>query len=103
MFLHTVSNPGRKDLHRRASIVWITFGSAYEGDPDLCTAPRDALADGRAPRYTEPFKRALLNRGVDALGGTFIVSAVHTDEQIDRTARAVEAALRQMQADEVLR
>ena len=89
--------------HQRASIVWIVFGSAWEGDAELCTAPRAALAEGRAPRYTEPFKRALLNRGVDALGGTFIVSAVHADAQIDRTAAAVEDALRQMKADEVLR
>ncbi len=89
--------------HQRASIVWIVFGSAWEGDAELCAAPRQALAEGRAPRYAEPFKRALLNRGVDALGGTFIVSAVHTDAQIDRTADAVEDALRRMRADGVLR
>ena len=89
--------------HQRASIVWIVFGSAWDGDAELCAAPRQALAEGRAPRYTEPFKRALLNRGVDALGGTFIVSAVHTDAQIDRTADAVEDALRRMRADGVLR
>ena len=89
--------------HQRASMVWIVFGVTHDGDPELCTAPRETVAEGRAPRYGEPFKRALLNRGVDALGGAFIVSAVHTDEQIDHTAAAVEDALQRMKADEVLR
>ena len=88
--------------HQRASIVWIVFGTTNEDDPELCTPPRKTAADGRAPRYSEPFKRALLNRGVDALGGTFIVSAVHTDTQIDHTITAVEDALTRMKADEVL-
>ena len=89
--------------HQRASMVWIVFGVTHDGDPELCTAPRETVAEGRAPRYGEPFKRALLNRGVDALGGAFIVSAVHTDEQIDHTAAAVEDALQRIKADEVLR
>ena len=89
--------------HQRASMVWTVFGVTHDGDPELCTAPRETVAEGRAPRYGEPFKRALLNRGVDALGGAFIVSAVHTDEQIDHTAAAVEDALQRMKADEVLR
>ena len=89
--------------HQRASMVWLVFGATHDGDPELCTASREAVADGRAPRYSEPFKRALLNRGVDALGGAFIVSAVHSDAQIDHTVAAAEDALRKMKADEVLR
>lgn len=89
--------------HQRASMVWIVFGTTHENDPELCTAPRQAIAEGRAPHYSTPFKRALLNRGVDALGGTFIVSAVHTETQIDHTVVAVEDALQRMKAAEVLR
>lgn len=89
--------------HQRASMVWIVFGSNYDGDPELCAASHTALREGKEPRYTAPFKRALLNQGVDAIGGMFVVSAVHTGEHIDRTAAAVEDALNQMRMDEVLR
>ena len=85
-------------------MVWLVFGTTHDGDPELCTAPREVVADGRAPRYSEPFKRALLNRGVDAIGG-----ALHRQRRPYRRADRPHRrgrwriALRQMKADEVLR
>ena len=88
--------------HQRASMVWIVFGNSYDGDHELCTASHKVLSTGREPRYTEPFKRALLNQGIDLLGGTFIVSAAHTNQQIDVTVAAIEEALHRMRAEELI-
>ncbi len=49
---------------------------------------------------TMSLKRAMLNHGVDLMGGCGgFTSGVHTDEDIDRTVVAFEASLREMKAE----
>ena len=48
-------------------------------------------------------KRAMLNHGVDLMGGSGgFTSGVHTDEDIERTVLAFEASLREMKAEGLL-
>ena len=45
-------------------------------------------------------KRAMLNHGVDLMGGSGgFTSGVHTDEDIDRTIKAFETSVREMKAE----
>jgi glutamate-1-semialdehyde 2,1-aminomutase len=46
--------------------------------------------------------QAMLNHGVHLMGTRAIVSAVHSDEDIDATVSAFEAALRDMKADRLI-
>ena len=53
-----------------------------------------------APKVTAALKRALINHGVDPMGGrTGFVSGVHTDADIDHTIEAFEAAVGEMHAE----
>jgi glutamate-1-semialdehyde 2,1-aminomutase len=59
------------------------------------------------PRMAMPLamtlKRAMLNHGVDLMGGAGgFTSGVHTEEDIDRTAEAFEASLREVKAEGLL-
>ena len=48
-------------------------------------------------------KRAMLNHGVDLMGGSGgFTSAVHTEQNIDQTVKAFEAAVREMKAEGLL-
>ncbi len=68
-----------------------------DGDPSAEGPPRMAMP------VTMTLKRAMLNHGVDLMGGSGgFTSGVHTDEDIDRTVEAFEASLREMKADGVL-
>ena len=49
------------------------------------------------------FKRALINHGVDLMGGSGgFVSAVHTDADIDDTIKAFEAAVAELRAEDLV-
>ena len=67
--------------------------------------------DGAAPQATVPttpaavvwpFRRSLLNRGVDLIGMGALVSCVHTDTDIDATVDAFEGALGDLRAAQIL-
>jgi glutamate-1-semialdehyde aminotransferase len=52
---------------------------------------------------TMSLKRAMLNHGVDLMGGAGgFTSGVHTEEDIDRTAKAFDASVREMQVEGLL-
>jgi glutamate-1-semialdehyde aminotransferase len=52
---------------------------------------------------TMTVKRAMLNHGVDLMGGSGgFTSGVHTDEDINLMVAAFEASLREMKAEGVL-
>jgi glutamate-1-semialdehyde 2,1-aminomutase len=61
--------------------------------------------DGKTPPRTAaevalPLKQVMLNHGVDLMGMTGgLVSGVHSDEDVDHTLEAFEAALTEMQAE----
>ncbi len=80
--------------HGIASIVHIVLGVECDCDGEICTLPHAKLADATSARRSEPLKLAMLNEGVDMLGGIgFMVSAVHEEEHVDRTVEAFENAL----------
>jgi len=64
----------------------------------------DSALPPRMPvSLTMCLKRAMLNHGVDLMGGSGgFTSGVHTDEDIDRTVEAFEASLRELKAERFL-
>lgn len=66
-------------------------------------APGGALPARTAPVLVTALKRGMLNHRVDLMGGTGgFVSGVHTEADIDLTAAAFEAVVREMQAEGLL-
>ena len=77
-----------------ASIVHVVLGAECDCDGEICTLPHAALADAGSARRSETLKLAMLNEGVDMLGGIgFMVSSSHEEEHIDRTIEGFENAL----------
>ena len=80
-------------MHGLASVVHIALGVEAE-DEDISTVPHEELASATSGDISGPLKLAMLNVGVDMMGGIgFMVSAVHTEEEIDRTSGAFERSL----------
>ena len=83
--------PGQ--VHGLASVVHIALGIDAD-DEGISTVPHDELAKATAGDRAAMIKLAMLNEGVDMMGGIgFMVSAVHSENDIDRTTEAFERAL----------
>jgi len=84
-----------------ASYFHILFGKDCPSERDGIEWPVDALPPQRMPAaLTAALKRAMLNHGVDLMGGQGgFTSGVHTDDDIDRTVEGFAATLREMQAE----
>ena len=86
-------------VHGIASIVHVVLGLECDCGGDICTLPHSEIArvtgaDAEYGGLSGPLKMAMLNEGVDMMGGIgFMVSATHRDEDIDRTAEAFERSL----------
>ena len=81
-------------VHGLASIVHLALGVECECGGDICTTPHSELAEATAGPKAERIKLAMLNESVDMMGGIgFMVSAAHTEDQVDRTVGAFERAL----------
>ena len=83
-------------IHGIASIVHVVLGAECECSGDICTLPHSEIARATGAQL-EPgglsvtLKQAMLIEGVDTMGGiAFMVSAVHSEEEIDRTVEAFE-------------
>ena len=85
-----------------SSLVMVAFG--IESEPEeLWKIPADKLHAAGKPGAPQGFKRAMLNAGVDIMGGRgFIVSAVHTEKDVDRTLLAFEECLTKMRSDDLV-
>lgn len=83
-----------------ASLVHVTLGVPHECTGDICQLDHQQIR-GSMPRLkNEALKRSLINAGVDPMGGrTLIISATHTEREIDFTIGAYEEALQAMRAD----
>lgn len=80
--------------HGIASIVHVALGVECDCGGDICTLPHSALEKATGPQHSGPLKLAMLNEGVDMMGGIgFMVSAAHREQDIDRTVEAFERAL----------
>ncbi len=89
--LNRMEVPGQ--VHGLASVVHVALGVDAE-DEEISTVPHDELAQATAGSRAARIKLAMLNEGVDMMGGIgFMTSAVHTEDEIDRTSEAFERAL----------
>ena len=94
--LNKMEVPGQ--VHGLASIVHVVLGVDAE-DEEISTVSHDTLAEATAAQSSK-LKLAMLNEGVDMMGGIgFMVSAAHTDDEVDRTAEAFERALTALRAE----
>ncbi len=91
-----------------ASMVHIILGQDVERPDDGMTwdwsqhgGPRSALPM-TASEVAWPFRRALLNHGVDLMGMGALVSCVHTEADIDATIESFGAAFSDLRRDEIL-
>lgn len=86
-------------VHGVSSIVHVALGVECGCGGGICTCPHDRLAKATAAQ-AGPLKLAMLNEGIDTMGGIgFMVSAVHSQKDIDRTADAFERALLAMRRE----
>ena len=91
-----------------ASMVHLVLGSelprpddGFTWDWDPLGGPRSKLPDTPAA-IMWPFRRAMLNHGVDLMGTGALVSCVHGDAEISGTLDAFEAALADLRRGEIL-
>ena len=88
--------------HGVASIVNFQIGNDCDCDRVICTQPMDKLKEGTRAQVLQPLYRASLNAGLDWMGGTFFVSAVHTEGDIDASVSAFEEALSACRDEDVI-
>ena len=90
------ATPGR--VYGVASLVNIALGTQWDADDEVGSATHELLNGSR--KHAQPLKLAMLNEGVDMMGGRgFLVSATHTDSDVDETVHAFERAVAAMQKD----
>ena len=89
-------------VHGIASIVHVVLGAESEDQGENCTVPHSVLAE-RTAAQSGPLKLAMLNEGIDMMGGIgFIVSAAHEEKDIDDTVDGFERALHALRAESVV-
>ena len=78
-----------------SSIVHMRLGVDHECDHAYCSAD----GGGYAKPVVDLIHRGLINEGVWSRPDTFILSAAHSDADIDRTLEAYEGSLQQARAE----
>ncbi|MCZ6867788.1 MAG: aminotransferase class III-fold pyridoxal phosphate-dependent enzyme [Chloroflexi bacterium] len=88
--------------HGVSSLVLVAFG--VESDPEeVWKIPHETLHTAAKPGAPQGFKRAMLNAGVDIMGGRgFIVSAAHREQDVDKTLAAFERCLSSMRQENLV-
>ncbi len=72
-------------------------------DRRYCDLPYDGRRQAMTPPRCGALTKAMLTQGVHVMGGqVFMVSAAHTEAQIDRTIDAFENALRDLRAEGIV-
>jgi len=107
--------PALNDVIQRENVAGGAYGLASyfhivlgQGVPRPRTGIEWPWSDGQLPPrmaglLTMSLKRAMLNHGVDLMGGSGgFTSGVHSDDDIDRTVDAFKASLRELKAERVL-
>ncbi len=85
--------------HGIASMVHVTLADC-DCDRDLCTMPHSRIKEATASAKVTAMKRGLQNCGVDIMGrDAFLVSATHTESDIDQTLAAFERTLTATRAE----
>jgi glutamate-1-semialdehyde 2,1-aminomutase len=89
------------DVFRRAGVACVAYGDVsvchigLEGPPGPAAKPKN-------PALVHQWRAALILHGVDMSGNHGWVSAVHGEREIEETARAVAAAVADLQAEGAL-
>ena len=79
--------------HGIASMIHVVMADC-DCDRETCSMPHSKIKETEALPAVTPLKRGLQNRGVDIMGrGSFLVSAVHREVDIDRTLEAFQDTL----------
>jgi glutamate-1-semialdehyde 2,1-aminomutase len=107
--------PALNDVIQRENVAGGAYGLASyfhivlgQRVPQPSTGIEWPWSDGQLPprmagALTMSLKRAILNHGVDLMGGSGgFTSGVHSDDDIDRTVDAFEASLRELKAEGAL-
>ena len=85
--------------HGIASMVHVVLADC-DCDRELCTMPHSRIKETTASAKVTAMKRGLQNNGVDIMGrDAFLVSATHTESDIDRTLDAFEKTLTAIRAE----
>ena len=79
--------------HGIASLIHLVMADC-DCDRDICTMPHTKIKEATASATVTALKRGLQNRGVDIMGREgLIVSAAHTENDIDQTLEAFQNTL----------
>ena len=81
-----------------ASIIFLRLGVEHECDREVCNLSPGEIRATNDPARGDQFNLALYSHGVDS-GQRFILGAAHTEQEIDDTVDAVEAALSEVRAE----
>ncbi len=85
--------------HGIASMIHVVLADC-DCDREICTMPHEAIHHAVAGPAVTALKRGLQNAGVDIMGReAFLVSATHTEREIDQTLAAFEATLAAVRAE----
>ena len=76
-----------------ASMLHIHLGVDHECDKEVCVLSPDEQRTAQDPARTHQLSLSLYNHGVDSGTGRFILSATHTEQDVDDTLEAMEKAL----------
>ena len=81
-------------VHGVASMVHLVLGVECDCGGGICTLPHSRIDEAMTPERTNMLRMAMLNEGVELMGGMgFMVSSVHTQDDVDLTVDALERAL----------
>ncbi len=85
--------------HGIASMIHVVLDDC-DCNREICTMDHQHIKDVTATPLVTALKRGLVNNGVDIMGrDTFLVSSVHTENDIDNTLDAFENTLASMRDD----
>ena len=88
--------------HGIASLLHLTFADC-DCDREVCNMSYHDIHEADRRGVAMHLKRAFLNSSVDLMArGSFIVSASHREEEVDRTVAAFEKALAALRSDGVV-
>ena len=86
-----------------ASIVEVKIGKPCDCDREVCTMPHKDIQETIRPAFTSKLRLALINGGMDTSRGTLLmVSAAHTEKDIDDTVNAYEDALTALRKESIV-
>ena len=84
-----------------SSLIFLRLGVDHECDKEVCNLSPEEIHETLAIFKNPELTLAMYNHGVDG-GDRYIVSATHTDEEIDKTVEALEASLTELREEGVM-